>query len=234
MSGPLQYHVTLSLQIITLLLATVLFVKYIYLDKSGSYSPSSVPPTPNSSRKNSTATVFSSSKPIHSFTSKSGSCPFIPPSSRNLDFSPGSLNRRAANESMEKLINNGIVISDDSRRMTANSSQTSAPSIENIPAKPAPNTLDLALQPLPSVTVGTQTDFENEPAAGAAKKKGMFSLGGDASEPGTPTESPSSSGRESPETELPPEPRPLNECLAIYRSDVSHLLASLSSIKAGL
>lgn len=159
--------------------------------------------------------MFSSSKPIHSSVTQSGSCPFIPPSSRNLDFSPGSLNRRAADESMEKLVNNGIVITDPSRRRTGNST----PSIENMSVlKPAPNTSDLTLQPVTRVSVGTQTDFKDSELP---KKKSMFSFGED-SEPSTPTEC--SSGRESPEVELPAEPRPLNECLTLYKSNVSQPL----------
>ena len=117
---------------------------------------------------------------------------------------------------MEKLVHNGIVITDSTRRPTT-TNNTHTLSIDTAPAtlpsKSSLNKFDLTLKPVTSVTVGTQTDFEEQ-----VVKKGIFSLG-DMSEPSTPTES--SSGRESPETQLPAQPRPLSECLALYKSDVS-------------
>ena len=113
------------------------------------------------------------------------------------------------------------------------SSSTNTLSIESVPAKPQklpkatdtqtpPNKSDLVLKPVATVSVGTQTDFESLPSVPV--KKSMFTFGDDdSSEPSSPEcGSPEPfSERETPECDELVEPRPMSECLAIFKSDVS-------------
>ena len=230
------------LQMITVLLASVLFVKYIFLDKSGSFSPASVPSTPAQSRKNSKV-FFSSSKPIQTSTS----CPFLPPQSKagprapstlTMNYNPGPLNGAVQTDSFERLRNGGIVISaqpsgalpappestaggtlEGSQLSLLGSRSKSSGDFKTLTAEltepvQIPKS-DLVLSASATASVGTQTDSDD------SELRALFTVGDSGvSELST---SEYSSGCSSPQryVEIPAEPRPLNECLTIYKSDVS-------------
>ena len=126
----------------------------------------------------------------------------------------------------------------DPTRRPSPSSSTNTLSIEGVPSKPQrlskatdtqtpPNKSDLVLKPVATVSVGTQTDFESLPIVPV--KKSMFTFGDDeSSEPSSPEcGSPEPySERGTPEYEVPVEPRPMSECLTIFKSDVSSCIYS--------
>lgn len=206
-------------QLITITLAAVLFVKYIFFDKSKTFD-SSVPPTPTHSRHNSHSLdkrLPSSHAPLsctpprltNSFRFESR-CPLA-----NGHFQP---------EELTRLLSQGAVINDET-----NLTPLALPSVEKEKAvtklqtelrEPSPlpekYTVDTSVGPQ-CVSVSTQTECEDEVQV-------VPRITWNDGEEDEEEEERSTSPEEDPIAPALP-PRPLEECLTIFRSDVSIISA---------
>lgn len=220
---------------IAITLSVLLFIKYIFFDKSETYA---IPP----SLKNSPPPKSPPGKP------PATRCPFTLPESRSSSVtvsgqgSPSTDKLLSATrgsrlpQSMEKLVTEGIVVDAGLEKhalpapgqqgsgpgtltRTKSSSQLLQPLETSRPQESSPHA-DMRLEPAQSVSVTTQTDMGWSLPGGA-----IFTVGGAEldSRKHSVAES-ESSGIASLASELPPVPRQLEECMRILKSDVSLVL----------
>ena len=228
-------------------LATLLFVKYIFFDKSGTFSTSSVPPTPSfaSSKGVPPATPPMRGKPAQD-TVSTAMCPFSlsetsgsPSASRHTKLTSNHM-PPAANvggspslPALEKLISEGVVVSASS----IESKRKALPSATNS-ANPLPKEgSDGALTRNRSSGSLLRARSHSSPRADLALKPvaavtmgtqteelgcgeaPKFTVGGEEQRETPQTHS----ERQHPVLDLPSVPRQVDECVAILKSDVSPL-----------
>ena len=259
---PLLYCFTLSIQLVTIALSTLLFIKYIFFDKSEVFT-TSVPPTP-SLAQNSSRTINKASPPAASITD-SASCPFAlshvsngsitrrrtaPGLRMNIDL-PKPVRRHCPLEGMEKVQNGGMVIRNSGRTNT-----THRPALEdNVQNTSHQEDTECGIvghmvkiedkvsrtEMLPCkptfVSVGVQTEpivDDTDTTSSRTPRQSMFSIGGASCDSRKASVVSSlDSGIEGASLDLDTrngglpqttdEPRPVVECLNIFKSDVSWL-----------
>ncbi len=231
---------------IAIALSILLFVKYIFFDKSGTFSTSSVPPTPSSTSSRGVspkAPPPSQGKSTRN-TASTAVCPFVLSETsesslaarRSPELSANHLQTAAAamggSQSLpgiEKLVTEGIVLSaegagwerkalpptsDSLKEMSLGGLARNRSSGSLLQSMSEPS-VDLALNPVVNVSVGTQTD-------GLGPETPKFTVGGGGEE--GEVSQPDSRPPQLPLLDLPPVPRQVDECIAILKSDVSHCI----------
>lgn len=213
---------------IAVILASLLFIKYIFLDKTETYS---IPVSSNSKQS-----LPPTSPPKPSVASCPFALPESSPSVAELSFTsskhmlPADLRgtRGPMSKAVEKLVTDGVVIGVENggacpalpAPATTTSGQdsplTRSKSSSRMPVAsrtPATTTLTSAC---PSLSVATQTDLESPVG------RAVFTVGGRKDSTFNSLESECSEGSSSPPSmELPSSPRELEECVSILKSDVS-------------
>lgn len=215
-----------SPQLIAIILSSLLFIKYIFLDKSETFPYSDTPPI----HVNGKISAFSAPhQTAHHTAFSASSCPFAltVPSDSSLvsngnsslavnhilpDTGNGALDLKTGlqlpSKSMEKLVHDGMVLKTGggiTRNKSNSQLQQLLSSAEvSIPPEPTPA--------VECVSVGTQTES-------VGMESPVFTIGGverKDSLPATPV-----SQEPCPLPELPLVPRQVEQCLAILKSDVS-------------
>ena len=249
-------HTHTNIQLVAILLAIILFIKYIFFDKSETFA-TSVPPTPTHSRNNSTA--FSTKPGIQYAkpqTPKSLSCPYSlsnPSFSstvyrRKTDTTPNhnavlSTGIRKLNnvpDVIEKVVNDGIVIPGGIEVMGVKPVKLEKRALQGVPQDPLKMTestdggkvgglvrsrskknileekIVKPMTPKTSVHVGVQGDS-------LPHTETKFTIGGRRDSVLEPeSDAPISGNVTTDSQQLPPsEPRPVDQCLTIFKSDVS-------------
>ena len=229
---------------IAIILSSLLFVKYIFFDKSETFPipPPSVPANGHPHAKTSPP----QGKPASPAEPPAAVCPFALPQadetsfkSLSADHLPSAVSGKShLSRSMEKLVSEGMVLDTTDRRQpsalpapdTADSgsggmsrSRSSSKLLETSSNPRA----DLSLDPTAAqcVSVSTQTEDLEQSVGGGV----MFTVGMDRKISTPDSESSGiasltselTSRRESPAPVLPPVPRQLEECVSILKSDVS-------------
>ena len=212
---------SLLLQLITITLATVLFIKYIFFDKSKTFD-TSVPPTP---------TFVDKRVPPASIPTSCPSRLLEPPLLRNrgVDRTPNIsipeqryplVNGSAGNlqsEEFTRLLSQGATINTGE----TDSVRLALPSVEQ--ASNERNESKPLMKPLPEncveedvqcVSMGTQTNLREEEVFPRV-------VWGKEDEEEEEERSDCSEEGDQPERDSSLPPRPLEECLAIFKSDVS-------------
>ena len=217
-------------QLIAIILSSLLFVKYIFLDKSETF-PYSNPPSPvhvNGKLASATQQKAYFSAP-HQASFSAQSCPFVLTATSGSDSSlvangnsPLAINHAPPDtdkgtqglrtgmqppKSMEKLVRDGIVLKtggEITRNRSNSRLQQLLPSAEvSIPPEPAP---------VQCASVGTQTES-------VGVESPVFTVGGVERKDSLPAAAVSEEPH--PPSELPLVPRQVEQCLAILKSDVS-------------
>lgn len=246
-SDHMHFDPSSPLQLFAILLATLLFIKYIFFDKSEPFTSSSIPPTPAqkaSPPSHQSVPPYPQDKPAPQQTAM---CPFALSATSESSLatqrpSPLSVHQvlstdpSAFPQGMEQLLSNGVVVESSAVERPAlppASSSREEGAFGGIAKNRSSSHLrqllssaedaiahaDLALDPVKYVSVGTQT-VGDIPGVGVATAP-MFTVGREEREDSSQPRLPSSQPRPHLYAELPQVPRQLEKCLAILKSDVS-------------